>query len=724
MNSKYNEVGLYKHNANSYDLIKQAYESGEQIVGILHATGTGKTYNALQLVYDNKDKKTIFYVPKISIIEHIEETIDKNPNLDRLRDFSNLEFRTYSSLVNMTTKEIENLDIDLLIIDEFHHLGAPIWGQRIKEIIESHSKLKVFGMSAYSVRDRGTAYERDMADSNSDEIFSNKIVSRYDLCDAIIDGVLTKPIYRSVCIDFRSKIEYVRELLETRKDKILDYTKYNNEIENIKKQIAFAKGVADLIKQTIKLGGKYIYFCPPSSEDGFNDINLIMQEAEGWFKEYIDAGQVEFYRTTSADGADGDIARKAFYNDKDIKGHDASKKIRIMFAINQYNEGVHVPNIDGVILGRGTSSDIIFFEQIGRALAVRGDTSKRFNELEKLSFVELMELAKKQEITISTTKQKEDLMEQLLAPIIIDLANNHEFIQQLENNLKYRIKEVQQRNKRKFEKREIKITKENFDVEVLNVNLFNLLLELKENVAPIKWHDMYELAKSYYEHHGSLDIQQIFKTKNGYEYDELGENLGVWILNQRVGYKHGSLSEERIKLLLEIGIIFENKHDIQWKKMYELAKSYCEHHGTLATPRSFKTKNGYEYDELGENLGVWISRQKVGYKSERLSEERIKLLLEIGMIFTVKKDITDLIACCEENGLDYKSNPYLINNMSYQEFVAKTNYLLENNMPINNDGKLHELYFMCDEEMIAKYNVSKAGLVYDYFGLYQVKAKR
>jgi len=263
--------------------------------------------------------------------------------------------------------------------------------------------------------------------------------------------------------------------------------------------------------------------------------------------------------------------------------------------------------------------------------------------------------------------------------------------------------------------------------ERLSEERIKLLLEIGiifEMLIEEKWKKMYELAKSYYEHHGSLDIQQIFKTKNGYEYDELGENLSMWISRQKVGYKSERLSEERIKLLLEIGIIFENKHDIQWKKMYELAKSYCEHHGTLATPRSFKTKNGYEYDELGENLGVWISRQKVGYKSERLSEERIKLLLEIGMIFTVKKDITDLIACCEENGLDYKSNPYLINNMSYQEFVAKTNYLLENNMPINNDGKLHELYFMCDEEMIAKYNVSKAGLVYDYFGLYQVKAKR
>ena len=30
-----------------------------------------------------------------------------------------------------------------------------------------------------------------------DELFSEKIKSRYDLCDAMIDGILPKPIYKS-----------------------------------------------------------------------------------------------------------------------------------------------------------------------------------------------------------------------------------------------------------------------------------------------------------------------------------------------------------------------------------------------------------------------------------------------------------------------------------------------------------------------------------------------
>lgn len=38
---------------------------------------------------------------------------------------------------------------------------------------------------------------------------------------------------------------------------------------------------------------------------------------------------------------------------------------------------------------------------------------------------------------------KEDLVEKLIAPVVIDLTNNYEFIKELENNLRDRIKDIQ-----------------------------------------------------------------------------------------------------------------------------------------------------------------------------------------------------------------------------------------------------------------------------------------
>ena len=68
-------IKLYPHNLEGYNKVKEAYESGEKVVGIVHATGTGKSYISLQLCLDNPEKKTLFVVPSNAIIEHIIETI-------------------------------------------------------------------------------------------------------------------------------------------------------------------------------------------------------------------------------------------------------------------------------------------------------------------------------------------------------------------------------------------------------------------------------------------------------------------------------------------------------------------------------------------------------------------------------------------------------------------------------------------------------------------------
>ena len=123
--NNYEILGLYDHNIRSYEKVKQQFKK-DNIAAIVHATGTGKSFNALQLALDNKDKKMIYVVPYGSIIEHEKELIEQNENVSLEKDFPNLEFRTYQSFINMSDDEIADLDVDLLILDEFHHIGAPI----------------------------------------------------------------------------------------------------------------------------------------------------------------------------------------------------------------------------------------------------------------------------------------------------------------------------------------------------------------------------------------------------------------------------------------------------------------------------------------------------------------------------------------------------------------------------------------------------------------------
>ena len=628
--SNYKLLGLYDHNIESYEKIVESFEK-ENIVGIVHATGTGKSYNVLQLALDNKDKKIIYITPSNGIIEHLKKIINDNQNLDLKRDFPNLEFRTYQSLINLSKEELPNLPCELLILDEFHHLGAPVWGSRINTLIETHENIKVLGMTAYTIRDRNTPYERDMANPDTNELFSNKIVSRYDLCNAMLEGLLPKPIYKTAYTNLLEIEEHLESKINKLPQESIEYKEYMLILKNIKRRINDAPSIPNILKKTLKPNGKYIYFCPPFSEEGTNDIETIKSQTLEYLKTFIEEKDIEIYTTTSEMGELGTKNREAFYNDKDLKEQDTKNKLRIMFAINQYNEGVHAPNIDGVIMGRGTTSDIVYFEQLGRALSVRGNTLEMYNKYETYSKEELINLCRQKDIPVKENISKEELIEKLIAPVVIDLTNNYEYIKELESNLKDRVKEIQKHNGTNTI-RKIKLFDTSFDIEIENEDIFEMLKRLNEKLT-MTWEDYYDLAKAYYEHHGDLEIKQTFKTNNGYEYDENGTiNLGQWIERQR---RRITPESEQGKKLLQIGMRFKNiRNRLSWEEMYNYAKKYYEHHGDLEVSVKFKTNNGYEYDENGTiNLGQWIFTQRKTLKQE---SKRRQKLLQIGMRFENK----------------------------------------------------------------------------------------
>ncbi len=644
--NEFSVVGLYDHNADSYRKVREAFETSD-VVGIVHATGTGKSYNALQLAYDNKDKKIVWLVPTNAIIEHIIKSINDNPNLDIKRDFPNLEFKTYPGLISMDTEELKDMDIDLLILDEFHHTGAPVWGRVVNSVIDTHPDMKVFGMTAYTVRDRGTSYERDMSLDEGDELFSDNIVSRYDLCDAMIDGVLPKPIYRSSyikLIDMASELEQrVLRLAASGRD----CSEYIKILSDVKKKLHEAPSIGEIVKKNIKKNGKYIYFCPPASEEGSNDIETIKRQAMSWFKEIAPEEDIVFYTSYSDMEDSGKSNREAFYDDLDLDGNKVDGKLRVMFAINQYNEGVHAPNIDGVIMGRGTCSDIVFFEQLGRALSVSSGVKEKIELYCTYSIERLRLMCSQNNISFNNDMSKNNLIEKLVAPVIIDLAGNIDFIRELEDNLKDRLKELKEKGDGTLIRGVLPDA--SFDLDMYEVDLFNILEDLKAKTK-MTWDDWYKLAEEYYKEHGDLEVPSKYTTKNG-------EKLGQWISTQRDAYKNRDLStlgkknnrkplsDEQISKLESIGMIW-NVLDSRWEEMYELAKKFYKKNGHLNIPARFYTKDGITFNINGMQLGYWISRQRKAYekrnnpieKKDRLkplTDEQVSMLYSIGMVWNV-----------------------------------------------------------------------------------------
>lgn len=173
---------------------------------------------------------------------------------------------------------------------------------------------------------------------------------------------------------------------------------------------------------------------------------------------------------------------------------------------------------------------------------------------------------------------------------------------------------------------ESKIT--NLEILKPSLNDFNGIEE--------SWQEKYLLARNYYLYHGNLEVVTRFKTFDGVHHHEKGIALGSWLYNQRHAYPD-KLSKQKIALLKQIGMSFDKpKLKASWLKKYHLAKKYYEYYGDLEIPFTFKTKNGYEFDEKGIALGVFLYNQRQafnGCSSTTINKEQIALWQEIGMRF-------------------------------------------------------------------------------------------
>lgn len=144
------------------------------------------------------------------------------------------------------------------------------------------------------------------------------------------------------------------------------------------------------------------------------------------------------------------------------------------------------------------------------------------------------------------------------------------------------------------------------------------------------WNDYFDLAKDYYEENGNLAIPQKYETQSGVK-------LGIWINTQRRAYKGTSkskINEMQIKQLESIGMIWEAKKAsnnvyVTWMYAYSKAKSYFGENGDLLVPFEYSTCDGY-------HLGYWISEQRGKYKHNKLNEEQINLLNNIGMVWQIR----------------------------------------------------------------------------------------
>ena len=622
---------LFEHNVRAYQAAAAMLEQYGK-AAVVHPTGTGKSYIAFKLIEDHPDAAFLWLSPSEYIFKTQLENLQK-----QAPDFSlgNVRFATYAKLLFCTEEqlaEIAALHPAYIIMDEFHRAGAERWGERVQKLLALCPDAKLLGLTATNVRYLDN--NRDMAE----ELFDGRIASEMTLGEAIVRGILPTPKYVTTVFRYQNELaKYQARVDSLRSPGVQDANqKY---LEALRRALEQADGLDKVFaKHITETCGKYIVFC-----SGKEHMDEMASHVPEWFADVNK--NIKVYKTYASDPE----ASKEFAAFKADKG----EHLKLLFCIDMLNEGVHVEGISGVILFRPTVSPIIYKQQIGRALTA-GATA---------------------------------------APLILDVVNNFEGLSSISGLQKEMTAAVQ----RLYANGEgEKIVTERFEV-IEQVQNCRILFERLENSLSSTWDHYFAAASTYYAEHGNLKVPLRYKTPGGLslgdwvqtqrqtrkekrtfgtltqqqierldgigmvwetrsetawargleaarryrqQYGDLqvpsaykdadGFALGNWIRNTRSRFGSGGLKESQIRELDALGMVW-NSIDAKWERCYAEAALYCEKHGSLNLAPKYVSPSGIR-------LGAWVENQRAYYLKGELSDDKIRRLEAIGMLWEGRND--------------------------------------------------------------------------------------
>ena len=402
-------------------------------------------------------------------------------------------------------------------------------------------------------------------------------------------------------------------------------------LEELRRTLEKAEGLDVIFKKHMAdPHGKYIVFCSNKEH-----MDQMMKHKE-WFSK-VDK-EPHMYSVYSSDpGAD-----KAF---KDFKEDNDNNHLRLLYCIDALNEGIHVDDISGVILLRPTVSPIVYKQQIGRALSAGKKTNAVIFDIvlniENIYSIDSI----KEEMQVATSYYRSlgeaDQIINEKFKIIDEVRNCRELFEKLNDALTatwdmyYASAKQYYKENGNLEVLARYITEEGYALGswlnnqkairkgTISGKLSEDQIQKLDDIGMIWdsldhfWEQNFKLAKEYYLTYGNLDISTNYKSTGG-------KHLGNWILRQRQLYKSNSLTDEQIKKLDSIGMDWMDRVDRIWENGFIEAKNYSEEYGNLSVPKNYRTTTDFP-------LGIWIQRQRSLYKNNKISEDRIKRLTNVGM---------------------------------------------------------------------------------------------
>ncbi|GAA3275789.1 DUF3427 domain-containing protein [Paenarthrobacter aurescens] len=235
-------------------------------------------------------------------------------------------FASVQSLAALGVRNFEADQFDVVVIDEFHHALAPSY----RQLLDYLEPQQLLGLTATPERGDGGNVAK--------EFFDGRTASELRLWDALDADLLVPFHYFGVSDDVDlSRLEWKRGNYDTAE---LDRLYTGNDARAAK----VIRELRDKVIGTEHM--RAIGFC------------VSVQHAHYMARVFNDAGIV----SVAVDGGTEESARAAALNQL------RNREINCIFAVDIFNEGLDIPEVDTILMLRPTQSATIFLQQLGRGL--------------------------------------------------------------------------------------------------------------------------------------------------------------------------------------------------------------------------------------------------------------------------------------------------------------------------------------------------------------------
>lgn len=552
------KIELYPHNQAALNHLEEALKYTRR-AAVIQPTGTGKSFVALAFIERRPNNSFLYLAPSTHIFNQLKHHAGHTDVL------LHTTMMTYQKLCLLHEDELGKLEPDYIILDEFHRCGADDWGSAVDHLLALYVECFLIGFTATPVRYLDKAGTRDM----SEELFHGSIASYYTLQDAINDKVLPVPHYVLGDILMNERVSS----LETALTQVASYGRARTAgyslLESLKRNMAEAQGIDEIFKCHMpNRFAKLIVFC--------RNLEHIAQCREDMHRWLGPGKKIREYVCRSDEKA-ADIELNAFAGDNERNA------IRLLYCVDMLNEGIHIKDVDGVVMLRPTISPIVYLQQIGRCLACSSDGST--------------------------------------SPVIFDLVNNYESARVEESGQRvFNIEFSHHPSSGKGKNTPIPFYMSGVPTQ------FEAILEKFDHLFTRagRWDFCYSILQEFYHEYG-----QYPHSLTCYR----GIKIGRWLSEQILYIQHNSLSvarKERLEMLPGWSTFLIERQPTRrtFDDYYKELLVYFEREGHIDIPQS------YINPSTGCKLGLYLTRlRNIRKKTDRghLSQDQINRLNALGM---------------------------------------------------------------------------------------------